>query len=271
MRKNILMVIIIFNLFPDLIFGASLSNEKINDLFSNGKKYFQKGNELSASNPEKAKDFYQDAVMHFERIVNEGNIRNGKLYYNIGNIYFRMNDIGNAILNYRRALLYIPNDTNLQQNLKFARTRRKDQFEEIQKTKILKTVFFWHYDISSRLRIFVFVFSFFLVWLFALIRIFRKNSVERWGFVIALIVSVLFGTSLIIEEISISKTRPGVIILPEVVARKGNSNTYEPTFKEPVHSGTEFNLIEQREDWYHIRLPDSRTCWIPRKAAELVR
>ncbi|ODS33038.1 MAG: hypothetical protein SCARUB_01857 [Candidatus Scalindua rubra] len=271
MKKFFLLVILIFIFFPDLIFGASLSNEKINDLFSIGKKYFHKGNELSASNPEKAKEFYQDAVMHFERIVNEGNIRNSKLYYNIGNIYFRMGDIGNAILNYRRAFQYIPNDTNLQQNLKFARTRRKDHFEEIQKTKILRTVFFWHYDISSRLRISVFIISFFMVWLFALIRIFRKNPIMQWGFVIALIFSVLFGASLIIEEISINKIRPGVIIAPEVVARKGDSNTYEPAFKEPIHSGTEFNLIEHRGNWYHIKLPDSRTCWIPRKAAELVR
>ena len=84
--------------------------------------------------------------------MREGGIENGKLYYNLGNVYFRMNDIGRAILNYRRAESYIPNDPNLHQNLSYARSRRLDEIEERQKTKVLRTLFFWHYDLSGWTR-----------------------------------------------------------------------------------------------------------------------
>jgi len=47
-----------------------------------------------------------------------------------------------VILNYRRAEHYIPNAPHLQQNLWFARSRRVDKVEEIQKKKVLKTIFF---------------------------------------------------------------------------------------------------------------------------------
>jgi len=271
MKKYIFILILFFNLIPHFISCETLNKMEINDLFNNGKQYFQKGNELAEKSSSESKRYYQKAAMHLKKIINDGNIKNGKLYYNLGNIYFRMDDIGNAILNYRKALQYIPNDTNLQQNLKFARTSRKDQFEEIQKTKILKTLFFWHYDISNHLRIMFFISFFLLFWLFALIRIFRKHPITKWGMFITLILSILFGISLIAEEISIHRIIPGVIISPEIIARKGNSSTYEPTFKEPIHSGTEFNLIEQRQKWYYIKLLDSRTCWIPKTSAKLIK
>ncbi|MEZ4551129.1 MAG: hypothetical protein R2860_12620 [Desulfobacterales bacterium] len=49
-----------------------------------------------------------------------GNVENGKLYYNIGNIYFKTKDIGRFILNYKKAEQYIGNDINYAKNLAFA-------------------------------------------------------------------------------------------------------------------------------------------------------
>ena len=53
-----------------------------------------------------------------------------------------MKDIGRAILNYRRAEQYLPNDTNLHQNIAFAKTLRIDQIEDKQQTQILQILFF---------------------------------------------------------------------------------------------------------------------------------
>jgi len=61
------------------------------------------------------------------------------------------------------------------------------------------------------------------------------------------------------------------VISDNVIARKGNSETYEPSFKEPLHTGTEFRLVEKRNKWCYIELPDERRCWIPSKDVELVR
>jgi hypothetical protein len=83
--------------------------------------------------------------------------------------------------------------------------------------------------------------------------------------------SLLFAGSLAADEISYNKNRPGVIISSEVSARKGNSETYESSFKEPLHSGTEFILLEERGGWLNIELADARTCWVPAKDVEMVR
>ena len=124
-------------LFAAFSARAELGETEIADLFSQGKELFRQANEAAANDPAEARELYHKAALRFERITREGGIQNGKLHYNIGNAYFRMNDFGRAILSYRRAEQYIPNDPNLQQNLDYARKRRTDRIEEQQKTKVL--------------------------------------------------------------------------------------------------------------------------------------
>lgn len=244
---------------------------QVADLYAQAKDLFHQANELAAVSPAQAEDLYGKAAMRYERIIQEGGVQNGKLYYNLGNIYFRLKDLGRAILNYRRAEQYIPNDPNLKQNLDYARERRLDDIEEKQETKVLKTLFFWHYDLSTKNRVMIFSVCFVLMWTAVAVRIFTKASYLRWCIIVSFVLSLLLSGSLLAEELSLRNTRPGVIISREVVARKGNSETYEPSFKDPLHSGTEFTLIEDRGSWYQIELADSRTCWVHSKDVALVR
>ena len=271
----------IFSLLTVLLFGctipwcvanaATMDTARITDLYSEAKNLFRQANELSVSAPDRAKELYHKSAMRYERLIRDGKIHNGKLYYNLGNVYFRMKDIGRAIVNYRRAEHYIPNDPNLRQNLAYARKKRLDEIDERQETKVLKTLFFWHYDLSSKTRVIAFGVCFTLLWIFSGARIFTTKPVVNWGIVAAATLSLLLSGSLLAEEISLRKNRPGVIISHEIIARKGNSETYEPSFKEPLHSGTEFTLMEDRGNWFQIELLDARRCWVPSKDVELVR
>ncbi len=260
-----------FCLSEETAHPKTLSTEEISRLFNEANTYFSDGNKLALSDPRQARPLYEKSILRFKRIINDGRIENGKLYYNIGNIYFRIQDIGRAILNYRRAEQYIGNDVNLQKNLEFARNTRKDQIEEKQETKILKTVFFWHYDLSSKIRVILFTISFGVLWIFAAARVFIKKPFFKWGIGITVVLSILLAGSLSIEYISDRESVPGVIISQEVTARKGNSMSYEKSFREPLHAGTEFTLLENRGAWLRIELPDARTCWIPASDVELVR
>lgn len=256
---------------PVCVHAAALDPTEISALFHEANDLFQQANQRAETAPEDAQSLYQQAVMRFERIVNEGGLENGKLYYNIGNIYFRMHDIGRAILNYRRARQYIPNDANLHQNLAFARSMRADQIEEQQHTQILQVLFFWHYDLSINTRWLLFCFFFAIVWISASLKLFIRKSLTTWLITIFTILSALIAGSLIIEHVHLRQSVPGVVISPEIIARKGNSASYETSFKAPLHAGTEFTVIEKRGGWFQIELSDSRTCWVPASDIELVR
>jgi tetratricopeptide (TPR) repeat protein len=264
-------LMLVMLLLSNVSSASDLDREEIIDLYSQAKDFFRQADEVSAMDSEKAMDLYRKSAMRYEKIIKEGNVTNGRIYYNLGNLYFRMKDTGRAILNYRRAQQYIPNDPNLRQNLEFARKNRPDKIEEKQKTVVLKTLFFWHYDISTSMRVMLFICFFVLFWVFAGLRIFMKRSFIAWVMGISAFTGLLLGGSLGAEETSLRTTRPGVIISSETTARKGNSDTYEPSFKEPLHAGTEFVLLENRKEWYYVELPDSRTCWVNRNDVELVR
>jgi tetratricopeptide (TPR) repeat protein len=260
----------VFNIGHNSAFAASLNEAQISTLYTEAKDLFKQANEVAVKHPDEARSLYSKAAMRYERIIKEGGIHNGKIYYNLGNIYFQMKDAGRAILNYRTALLYSPNDEMLKQNLEYARKKRLDKIEDKQETMVLRTLFFWHYDLSQKIRLFIFAVSFMIMWAFACARIFVRKSFMGWCIASFAILSVVFAGSLAADEISYHKNHPGVIIADEVVARKGNSETYEPSFKEPLHSGTEFTLLEDRGNWVNIELADTRTCWVQAKDIELI-
>lgn len=274
MRWQRLMIVGIAGLaavFPAAAAGRpTLDRTEISDLFSQGKQLFHQANELANKDPAQARELYHKAAMRFERIVREGRVHSGKLYYNIGNAYFRMQDLGRAILNYRRAERLMPDDVNLRQNLAFAQTKCTDKIPEKQETKVLRTLFFWHYDLSTPTRTTAFMIFFPALWGFAIVRLFVNRPLVNWGLVAsAALAAVLLG-SLAVEAWTGARNRPGVVVAPEVVARKGDGETYQPSFSEPLHAGTEFNLREDRGQWVHVELADGRTCWLPSKSVELV-
>jgi hypothetical protein len=225
--------------------------------------------ELDTTDPAAAADYYRRAILHYERLVASG-VRNGKLYYNIGNAWFRLDDMGRAILNYRRAELYSPGDPNLEQNLQFARSRRVNRIESQQRARVFKTLFFIHYDVPTRVRFGILLGAFILLWAAAVAAIFFRRGWIRTVIITLAVISVVFLVSLVAEKVSLTRHPAGVVTAPEVIARKGDGETYQPSFTAPLYSGTEFRLLEQRPDWWYIELEDGARSWIPSRGGELV-
>lgn len=249
---------------------ARLTDQQMSKHLADGEQAFRKGMELDRSDPEAARAYYQEAILQFEVIRKDGGIKNGKLFYNIGNAYFRLGDVGRAILNFKRAALFMQNDQNLKQNLEYARNRRADRIELRQKEKVLKTLFFIHYDIPPRLKLVVFAISFGALWISAAVRIFFKAGWLKAVVIIAAVASAIFLASLITDSMSFARTPEGVITADEVVGKMGDADTYQPSFKEPLHSGSEFRLLERRPGWWHIELESGDRTWIPDGSGELV-
>ena len=240
------------------------------NLYREGESSFRQANELLQTDPVKARNLFEKAAASFETVSQEGGIENGRLFYNIGNIYFRLGDTGKAILNYRRAERFIPNDINLQQNLNYARSRCVDKIEPKPQTQVLRTIFFWHYDLGGTLRAWLLAGMSGLLWLSAGIYLLKRRAWLRYAAISGAVLSLLLACSLAVDAYEQANDRPGVILEAEVIGRKGDSTTFEPTFKDPLHMGVEFNLVEERKGWLHIELADGRRCWIPASAAGLI-
>ena len=68
---------------------------------------------------------YQQAINDYEALLKQG--ASADLYYNLGNAYYRTENIPQAILNYERALLLSPGDRDIRFNLQIARSKTFDK------------------------------------------------------------------------------------------------------------------------------------------------
>ena len=267
--KVLAIIFFMFEAVLPLAAQGQLSKEQINSLFVQANDAFRKANE--EKNDSEQMKLYEQAILGFEKIINDGGIKSAGLYYNLANAYFLKQDIGRAILNYRRAENIDGTDTNISKNLSFARSRRIDKFPERTQQKVLKTLFFWHYDFGLKTRYLltcIFFGSFFAV-MTVIIWIGRKNVLTVSAIILGILL-VCFLASVLTETAARTKKVDGVIIASEVVARQGDAESYPASFKEPLHSGAEFEVLEKRTGWMHIRLPDDSDTWIPADSSQII-
>ncbi len=249
---------------------AELSKEQLYSLFAQANQAFKEAN---AETPDSAKTqrLYEKAILSYEKIIEQGQIQNAGLYYNLANSYLLKGEPGRAILNYRRAQKLDTADANIQKNLTFARSQRLDKVTLKTEKRILQTLFFWHYDFSLKTK-FTLTCTFFAlccigltltIWL-------GRSPAATTIVVIAGLFTICFLTSVALQTRTQAATICGVITADEVVARQGDGQNYAPSFKEPLHTGTEFDLLERRTGWLHIKLADDTDTWIPDQSADMI-
>lgn len=251
--------------------GATVSAQpEATAVFSEANEHFRQANDLRASDPDAAAELYRRAARRYETLVRELGIRNSKLYYNLGNAYFQLGDVGRAILNYLVAQRLDPADANVARNLEFARASRTDMLEPAGGSGALDTLLFWHYGFSSPTRLRVLAVAWITFWGLLLLRRAGKDWVPREIALGAGAVVVLLTGSLAWDMLADSRTEQGVVVAAESVARQGDGQSYAPAFEDALHAGVEFRVLEERPGWHRVELPDGRRCWLADEDIELV-
>ncbi len=244
-------------------FASAQSDQDNGLLLQQATTFFHQANE--SQDDDEQKKLYEKALLRYETVSKE--IANGKLFYNIGNTYFMQGDIGRAIVNYRRAEQLIPDNEQLQQNLGLALEKRQDIIPVKQEDKLLHTLFFWHYDLSDRVRTIIFACAYTTFWLCAGLMLLTPLPIPRPLPIALLVLTMMFSTSLLADRFG-AKEASGVIVAQKITARQGDGLNYQPSFTAPLHAGTEFTILEHRGKWLQVELHDGRQCWLPTGSSE---
>ncbi|HVZ94520.1 MAG TPA: hypothetical protein VG797_08420 [Phycisphaerales bacterium] len=239
---------------------------------------FQEANETFAraaaqlkSEPDDAKRLLRESAGLYQQVIDSG-VKNGLLYYNIGNAEMLLGDVGRAILNYRRAERLIGGDADLASNLSYARARVASRFETPTAGTLRRVALFWHDDLSARTRWWIAAGLWGAFWLLAIVRLIGKVGFRAKYALSALAVgAVAFGASVWMTYRESEESRDAVIVAERVVGRKGpDENGYEPSFKDPLSAGVEMKIVEERPGWLLVKLPDGRETWLPESSVERV-
>lgn len=198
------------------------------------------------------------AAESFQKIADAG-IRNGKLFYNLGNAYLKNGQIGAAMLWYERALLLIPDDPDLRFNYEYALTLLKDDRGE-KNISIVRILFFWKYLLSSpAVRILAIVLNA-LFWIMVTVRLAMGRKLLKTPVVLTLIPALVFSLTAIYNYYESRYLRMGVILSEEVAVRSGLSEDATELFR--LHGGTKIQIEREKDGYCRIVFTEDKIGWI---------
>jgi tetratricopeptide (TPR) repeat protein len=221
---------------------------------------------LQANQAYKSGDFAA-AAAGYEQLLAAG-VSNGELLYNLGNAYFKKGDTGSAILNYRKAELYMPRDADLEANLQYALGQARDKIDCGEGGSLLKTVCFWYCLLSPREMCYVFLILNAILWLLFILRLFLRADLLGIGLYAFLFLALLLGASLGVKLYSAAYSRTGVVLAGEVMVRSGSSLSDTVLFK--LHEGAELAVSDEENDWLKIILCDGKKGWVQKSSIGIV-
>lgn len=218
----------------------------------------------------KTPEQYLVAAAHFKKLVGNG-IRNGYLYYNLGNAYLKAGLLGEAILNYRRAQIYISQYPYLHENLRYARSLCKIHFKTPEYSDSLRYVFFWHRWFTFQTHFYIFLVCYAVLWIVLLLRLLHCKFPFWTTLLLTTMLLLAFGGSAAYEYWQ-QKYYPAAVLVGEnFVVRKGDGEGYRPLYADQTSfAGVEVRVLEKGPSWSKVEFPDQLHGWVKNTAIRLV-
>ena len=215
---------------------------------------------------------YATAIHIYEQLLaTEGEA--ASVYYNLGNAYYKSNDIAHSILNYERALLLDPSNEDIQFNLELARSKAVD------KNAIVSELFFvrWFRDFSSIMPVDRWakcgILCFIVLILCLTLFIFNKKSkTKKIIFIFALlslICTILANVIASNQKDKMIYRESAIIMEPSVTVRSTPSTSGTELFI--LHEGKKVTIKDDSmKEWKEIEIEDGNIGWLPASAIEQI-
>lgn len=201
---------------------------------------------------------YKSAVSAFETLAGKG-VKNGELFYNLGNACLKDNRIGPALLWYERAMTLIPDDPDLKFNYDYALTLTKDEKKETE-NPIVRIMFFWKYQLSYKTIQWTAIALNALLWILVSVMIIMKKRPVRTPVLMLVAVAVVFTFTALYNYYEASNTQYAVVLPDRISVRSGLS--VEATELFVLHAGTKIRIEKEHQAHFRIRYTKDKIGWI---------
>lgn len=214
---------------------------------------------------------FAEAVELYESILSAGE-HSAKVYYNLGNAYYKQEQLGKAILNYNRALRLAPYDEDIEHNLEYATAATKDQIESIPEFFLSRWMGAARNIMGSdgwaaaSLVVLAVTLIAALIYLLA-----QTLSRRKAGFYVMCVGAVMFVVSAVFAYQSRQELIGGgeAVIMSSAVAIKSSPDR-AATDLFVLHEGTRLSVGERIDGWAEIRIADGRKGWIEISRIEVI-
>lgn len=213
---------------------------------------------------------YSNALEIYHGIASD--YRSPILFYNMGNCYFKMGNIPEAILYYERSLKYDPENENTLANLAQANKLITDAIQAVPETAISqwwygftrnKSINFW-----ANLSIYLMIGGF-LILILSVIR--TPSFVKKFSLLLGslLVLSALFAFLLArTAKSSLENQEYAIIFTPKVDVTSEPKENGARQFV--IHDGLKVKIIGENDDWFEIKLVNGAIGWIKKSDCKVI-
>ena len=206
---------------------------------------------------------YLEAINQFNLIIENGE-HSDALYFNLGNSYYKINDLANSIYYYEKALKLKPNDSDVLNNLSYSQNMLIDKVEKLPTNQVSE---FFNL-ISNTLSIDQWLFFgitllYFFLGTFLLYYFNNKTKLKKNYFTLSLVFVFL---SIIFIFNGVNQFENKKNIVSAIIFKKKIDFRTEPNYRSKVlfnlHEGTKVNVKEELNDWTLIQISDGNKGWV---------
>ncbi len=214
---------------------------------------------------------YQQAAKDYEALLKQG--VSADLYYNLGNCYYRMDQMTQAVLNYERALLLSPGDKDIRFNLQMARSKTIDKItpesEMFFVTWYSSLVNVMSVDGWARTALVALIVAIVLALFYLFSDRIWLRKIGFFGGIIALLL-FLVGNLFAWQQKSNLTQRTGAIIIKSAVNVKSTPSK-NGTDLYILHEGTKVTVTDSSmREWRKIRVADGKEGWLEVSEIEVI-
>lgn len=235
-------------------------------LYGQSQELFDKG--VQAYNDGK----YSEAISHYEDVIKSG-VHSEAVYFNLGNCYYKLNQTAPSIYYYEKALLLDPDDTEIKNNLAFAKQMTLDAIEELPQTGLAKlsqnitgAMTYEQWGLGSIIFIFLAVFAFILYYFLSYSNYKRVALVSS---AVSVLLGIVFFAFAYSGQQSYYSDQPAIVFAEEITVRSEPNRRSEPVFE--LHEGTKVQVLDQLEDWQKIQLVNGQEGWLHDSEIRLIK
>ncbi len=211
---------------------------------------------------------YAEAIEVYESIIANDNLSTS-IYYNLGNCYYKTDNIPEAILNYEKALKLKPDNEDALFNLAMANKLTIDKIDRLPELFIGST---WRNLITSRTvenwAYYATGLIFLSLLFFVSYLLMSQVLIKKTGFYAGLFFLGLSMFSFLMasqHNAIVKQSTEAIIFAPTINIQSEPNENAEQLFT--LHEGTKVTLLEKNSDWSKIKLPNGNIGWI--KSSEI--
>ncbi|MGD0581636.1 MAG: SH3 domain-containing protein [Bacteroidales bacterium] len=207
---------------------------------------------------------YNEALEKWLELYKSG-YRSASLDQNIGNTYFKLNNVPGSVLFYERALLLRPASEDIRYNLQIARALVVDKFAEIPELFFITWFNFISLSLSSNtwatISIASFILSLLLISLYFYTSHYKFKVLGFWLGIFFLVASGASYSFASRNRSLVFNNDKAIIFSPVVNGKSSPDNSGNDLFI--IHEGTKVIVGDKVGEWYEIRLSDGNKGWVP--------